>query len=79
MLSRKSLAWSLGIILHGGDSTHDRKTARTTDIDALQQVQGTLEQMEHMFSCIDKGCHSDPLPVDEMYLVYEQGQERTLA
>ncbi len=32
---------------------------------------GTLEQMESMFSCIDKGCYSDPLPsVKRMYIAH---------
>ena len=33
-------------------------------------TKGTLEQMQSMFSCIDKGCYSDPLPLNRMYTPY---------
>ena len=38
------------------------------------QLRGTLEQAESMLECIDKGCLSDPLPVQQMYIPIKELQ-----
>eukprot|EP00966_Prymnesium_polylepis_P021277 489344-Prymnesium_polylepis.1 len=38
------------------------------------QLRGTLEQDESMLECIDRGCLSDPLPVQQMYIPIKELQ-----
>ena len=51
-------------------SDRDAKGARSIVRAEYGTLKGTVEQMEDMFQCIDKGCYSDPLKVKRMYIAH---------